>query len=351
MGPESLAGQFATQGIACRALGSELWADMCSRFAIDLRRRGATWDLLSDHADARFGLAVPLRLLGGLHRLALSGAAPRLAALLPSCGATVVDPDATWRVLDALVSDPSAELRATLDLHVQTNEVGRAAALVVGLATLAREWSLPFDLAEIGASAGLNLQLDRFAYRSGQRRGGVIDSELLLDDVWDPPWDTTTVNRVRILERFGCDPHPGDPGSAEGALRLRSFVWPDQTARFARLEAAIRIATEQPCHVTRSRAVDWLPGILDQPRTAGLVVMHSVMWQYVDKPERAQITALIEAAGAAADRDHPLAWLSYEPDLADRRRAALCVRTWPGDGSLRRLAVGGYHGQNVCVSE
>jgi len=52
-----------------------------------------------------------------------------------------------------------------LDSVLQTNEVGRSAMLLPGFLTLARETRLPVEIAEIGASAGLNLYFDRCHYR------------------------------------------------------------------------------------------------------------------------------------------------------------------------------------------
>lgn len=234
---EQLAGQFDTQAIGCRQLGSSLWAEMCVRLASDLRNAGPTWDLLESSAGTRWGLALPLRLLGGLHRLALTGGAAALAATLPSCGATTLDADRTWTAMVELIELAPEDLVAALELQVQTNEVGRSAALIIGLARLAERWATSMDLAEIGSSAGLNLQLDRFAYQHGAAVAGTPDSPVHMADVWDRDPGLAALDELVITRRSGCDVAPVDPTSAEGALRLRSFVWPDQTARFARLMA------------------------------------------------------------------------------------------------------------------
>ena len=351
---EQLAGQFDTQAMGCRQLGSTLWADMCVQLAADLRAGGPTWKLLESNAGTRWGLALPLRLLGGTHRLALTGGAGALAATLPSCGATTIDADRTWDAMRELIALAPPDLVAALDLQVQTNEVGRSAALVIGLARLAERWGTPIDLAEIGSSAGLNLQLDRFAYQHGDTVVGDPESPVRMAEVWDRDPNLAALSDLVVSRRSGCDVAPVDPTTTEGALRLRSFVWPDQTARFARLDGAIRLATETPPTLSSESASTFVPMMLQRDRTGGVVIMHSIMWQYVDKDERVTITEAIEAAGAAATAERPVAWLAYEPDPDVRTRASLRLRSWPGDGESDAgrpevLAVGGFHGEWVGV--
>ena len=62
-------------------------------------------------------------------------------------------------------SDHADQLRAALDQPPQTNEVGRAAALIGGLLILTHRFALPIRLFEIGCSAGLNLRADYFRFR------------------------------------------------------------------------------------------------------------------------------------------------------------------------------------------
>ena len=75
--------------------------------------------------------------------------------------------------------------------------------------------------------------------------------------------------------------------------------------------------------------------------------MHSVVWQYVPEHQREKVTEAIEAAGARATQDAPLAWISLEANR-DTHRHELSVRYWPnneGDGEgWQRLGVAHPHG-------
>src|SRR4051812_46736171 len=76
---------------------------------------------------------------------------------------------------------------ASPDSAPQTNEVGRSAVLMSGLLVLAETFPQPVELLELGASAGLNLVLDRYGYELGGVGAGDPASELQLKPEWKGP--------------------------------------------------------------------------------------------------------------------------------------------------------------------
>jgi hypothetical protein len=120
------------QGQICAGMGSPMYGDVLDLVAADVQAGGVFAAILSGHENDSGRLAVPLRLLGGLHRLALDGSAPRLRSWYPSTGGQW-DAEAAWPDITLAASDHADRLRATLDQPPQTNEVGRAAALIGGL--------------------------------------------------------------------------------------------------------------------------------------------------------------------------------------------------------------------------
>ena len=127
-------------------------------------------------------------------------------------------------------------------------------------------------------------------------------------------------------------------------------MWPDQTERFDRIAAAIDVARTEPVElVTTTRTAEAVAAALqvDGPR----IVLHSIVWQYLPTSERWAVTESLEAAGERATAESPLAWVRFEPDEWDRRRAAVWLRTWTGDGSAagqdRLVAQVDYHGRWV----
>lgn len=316
------------QAESCRQLGSPLYARLLTRVAEDVLADGPAAQLLADHQNDPGPSALALRLMGTAHRLALSGQAPDLAAHFPSCDGDG-DADAAWPALRALFAEQPDLLRAGLTTAPQTNEVGRAAALFGALLHISDPDPLPVRLCEIGTSAGLNLRADKFRYIAAARPVWGPMSPVELDPAWDvPPADAPRT--LQIIERVGGDVSPIDPTDAAGALRLTSYVWPDQIARLRRLRGAIEIARQHPAKVIRCGAADLLDG-LELEVDALTVVWHSVMWQYLPGEEQHRVSKRLEALGSAATRRKPLAHIAFEPRRAgDRRPFLVTVRCWPG---------------------
>lgn len=180
--------------------------------------------------------------------------------------------------------------------RTQTNEVGRSGFLMPCLATLPQ----PLSLIEIGASAGLNLNLDRYAYRYGDRALG--DSPVVLEpELRGPP---PPVERLpEIASRVGVDLEPApDPDW------LRACTWPDQPERLRRLDAALAIAAEHPPPLVQGDALALLPELIERAEGT-VVVMHSAVAFYLSSQQLQQllwlvaevhhVSAEIEAGGEA----------------------------------------------------
>jgi len=213
-----LAPQFRRQARNCLP-GSPLYAGLLDAMAADLDDGGPTATVMEPYRDDRSASAPPLRLMGALHRMVLQGHAPELALHYPSVGGSASARQA-WPAARRLLEAAGTELAGLAGRPVQTNEVGRCAALLGALLVVATRTGLPIRLFEIGASAGLNLNVDRYAYAVDNRLLGQPDSTLRLRSPWRnyPPAELSLP--VRLVERAGCDPLPVDPGSTEGRLTL-----------------------------------------------------------------------------------------------------------------------------------
>lgn len=333
---------FAKQAEFCERLSSPLTARLCAAIGVKLDRSfplGARiLDWPGDPDPQKDGL--PLRLCGGLHALVRSGDAPELAAAYPP--APTPDLERLWNLLEPVLKDQGDTLGRWLDNAPQTNEVGRSSVLMSGLLVVADRFRLPIRLFELGASAGLNLVLDRYGYDLGGTRAGDPASMLQLRPEWQgaaPP-----AAEVRIVGRAGVDLNPGDV--VADRERLPAYIWPDQPLRLRQQELAIALAAADPPRIERADAADWIDAkIAPQPEPGvARVVMHSVAFQYFPHAGKARITGRMERAGARATEDAPLAWLRYEFVDGDEAHS-LRLRTWPGKDRL--LAFAHPHGASI----
>lgn len=339
MDVERFAASFLDQAEVCASHGSPMYAALLRRAADDVRARGPVARLVSGFRGDPRRDAFPLRLLGSVHARVLAGGAPELARFYPSTGGAW-EPQAGSRAWLALVDARADELRPELDRPVQTNEVGRCAALLGGFLEIARRARVPVALLELGASAGLNLRFDRYRYELGDWSWGEPAASVALRARWRGPIPRRIP--VRVASRRGCDLAPIDPRDPAARLRLESFVWADQTERFAALRTALEVARADALEVERAGAASWLEHALaERPKDAATVVFHSVVWPYLPAAEQRALRALLERAGKDADAAAPLAWLRMEG--VELAHAELRLRLWP-DGAEQLLAHAHYHG-------
>lgn len=216
-----------------------------------------------------------------------------------------------WR---AFVFEHSAALIDGCERRtVQTNEPLRLAALLPVLSRIEG----PLALLELGAAAGLCLYPDRFSYRftgdDGAERGR-LDPE-------DGPSDVVLTSVVRgampplrmpeVVWRAGVDLAPVDVRESAGREWMRSLIWPGEHERATRIEAAMRIAAEDPPLLRAGDAADELDELAHAaPRDATLVVTTPGMLVYLPRPAR---TALIDRIRALDAR-----WITIDaPGLHD----------------------------------
>ncbi len=225
-------------------------------------------------------------------------------------------------IVAAVVRDHDALLLPWFDGPPQTNEAGRSAALMAALLWLSSRIGPRFELNEIGASAGANTMIERYAYDLGGVHVGPPDSPVLIAPEWHgaPP----PAAAVQITAIAGCDRAPIDLADPAAALRLKAA---------------------HPPALTRADAADWAEERLDQPQPVGVtrVLYHSIVWQYLPPETRARITAAMENAGARSTPEQPLAWIMLETNR-ETFRHELRVRHWPAAPEWTLMGEAHAHG-------
>ncbi|MFJ8685128.1 DUF2332 domain-containing protein [Micromonospora wenchangensis] len=177
---------------------------------------------------------------------------------------------------------------AMLNRAVQTNEAGRCAALLPVLAALPQ----PLALLEVGASAGLCLYPDRYAYRYGDDLLGA--GEPVLDCTLTGTVPPT--RRPEVVWRAGLDLNPLDVTDPADVAWLDALIWPEHTHRRSRLRAAAAVAAADPPELVRGDLVDDLPALAARaPAGATLVVLHTSVLYQVPPVRRAAFVALVRA--------------------------------------------------------
>jgi hypothetical protein len=343
-GVDEVVASLQTQVDWCLKLDAPFTAGLVGAVRDDVARGGALADLVVPWPGKPFADALPIRLAGAFHALARSGRVPDLSVIYPPA----LPPNWQDPAMATLVGDVARAHRDAIAAFIahppQTNEVARSAVLMAGYAEVARTTRLPLRILELGASAGLNLLWDHWAYRIGPRTIGPADAALTLAPEWrgTPP---AIEQLPAVAERRGCDRSPIDLDAPGAVDRLLAYVWPDHRERMERLAAAIAVARAARPTVDAADAGDWLEDLLLRAPTAApvaTVVAHSIVWQYFAPSTKERARSALERAGAAATPTHPLAWLAFEQRTTDTP-PEVTLRVWPG-GDRKTIARAHPHG-------
>lgn len=337
---DAIRNAFRQQATGCRAMNSPLTAEILETLAYTLNQCTRTGARILDWPGDPMADALKLRIAGGLHALARSGRDTEFTAMYRAGTGDFAT------VLTRVLKEWDDWLYPWLDSPPQTNEVGRSAALMAGLMVAVQRLDMPIELLELGSSAGLNLNLDRFRYNLGRLEAGPNDAAVRIMPEWNG--HAPEGRWPHVIARCGVDQNPLDVRNDAIAERLLAYCWPDQHDRLARLEAAIAIARAFPPAVAAGDAADWTEHMLAEPQAKGTarIVMHSVFWQYLPVDAQKRIEAAILKAGKTATPDCPLGWLSFEPDPSTISPMQLRLRVWPSGESLH-LAACHPHGASI----
>jgi hypothetical protein len=209
------------------------------------------------------------------------------------------------------VTEDADRVRTTmLARATQTNEPARCTALLPLLDAVPG----PLALIEVGASAGLCLYPDRYAYDYDGTRLGPASPVLLTCRVrGDGPLPSRLPD---VRARLGIDLNPLDVTDPDVRAWLRALVWPGPhaAARLARLDAAAEIARCEPPRILAGDLIERLPDALELvPPGCTPVVFSTAVLIYLPRARRQQFAELV--------RSLPVRWIAQEgpgalPDVA-----------------------------------
>ncbi|MGH6871439.1 MAG: DUF2332 domain-containing protein [Rhizomicrobium sp.] len=323
----------------CRRADAPLYADI-------VRGIGADAGLKAFASHTRRGQPHANIILASVHYLLLRGADDGLRRFYPNLnGGTYVE--GAFPAFKNFVDVHREELAALIANGVtNTNEVARCSTLHAGFRAVAKEAGEPLALIEIGPSAGLNMIWDRYRirYRGGSEEYfvGPDDAPLTLDcelrgDI-RPPIGLSP----RVASRVGLELNPVDLDDDYWRHWLRALVWPDNIARFARLERAIAIAQGVKRDIRAGDALTLLPDVLAEiPQDWQLCVYHTYVTYQFSEAMRDALDDILTMAGLR----RPLWRLSAEGSLVSAGEVPLLLsRYHDGTKNTRQLALCHPHG-------
>jgi hypothetical protein len=255
--------------------------------------------------------------------------------------------------------------RVVLSRATQTNEAGRCTTLLPSLAAIAGSTGRPLALIEVGASAGLALFPDKYAYEYDD--GGSVTRLVPQPDGARPAAEEAPVLRCavqgavplpaelpKVVWRAGIDLNPLDINDPDDVAWLEALIWPEQDFRRDRLRRAIAIAQQDPPLLVAGDLNEQLVSLADQaPPDATLVVFHSAVMAYLNASQREAFRATIGTLAA----ERGCHWLSNEGHTVLAQADGSVVVPEMDDSRLRGrflllqdgvpVAIAGPHGQTL----
>lgn len=256
----------------------------------------------------RPGQQASFLLFGAVHQLLLDGAEHRLRAYYPSVAeGAVLDPAGAGPVFADFCRQHRAALEQLIATRlVQSNVVRRAAGLRYALWAVRQRWDGPVHLIEVGASAGLLMNVDRYRFLIGEQTFGPAEASVVLDCQWRGNTPVPDLDAIpRIVGRTGVDLNPVDVTDERERQWLRALVWPEQRRAAALLEAALDVARADPPTVIAGDAIDVCPA-LDRVVPAGQarVVFHAATRMHVPAERRRAFDAAVDSLGTSGPLFH-----------------------------------------------
>jgi hypothetical protein len=266
-------------------------------------------DVLALSADADQSTTIANLFFAAVHYLLMDEQDALLAAYYPDLTAEPRPIAEAYPIFRAYCLEHADMIRALVTTRrVQTNEVRRCAPLLPALQTVwERGGRRPLALVEVGASAGLLLNWDRYVYEfqagGGEQLAGDQSSLVhLVSALRGELALPVTANLPPVAWRAGADIHPIDVSDERETRWLRALIWPEHQDRMALLDAALTLARMSPPRIVAGDAGETLPALLaEAPANATLCVYHGFTLNQMPAAARERILAQVAEGGRKRD--------------------------------------------------
>ena len=311
--------------------------------------------LLELIAQRRPGVQPTNLFFAAVHYLVLSTPDSPLAAYYPSVvGDRALPPGQAIAAFGEFCDSQRDALAEILKTRlVQTNPLGRSAALRWALSAIADDSISAVHLVEVGTSAGLHLLHDRYRYVLEGREFGDLDSPVEIRPEWRGTSGPPDLDEVPgITTRLGVDLHTVRTDSPEDRRWLVALVWPENFGEVAQLEAALEVVAANPPDMIEGDFIDVAEAVHDRlPEGETRVVFHAATRAHVPRDRRGLFADAVQSLG----RSGPLYVVTLEgPTRGDPQPPGVpchLLKVQPPTGPVRNLAWVEGHGDWILPIE
>ncbi len=241
-------------------------------------------DLLGIAAHTKAYQPPPNMLFAAVQYLLLAGEEHPLSSHYPIiAGETRVRASAIADFRDFCFGHKEAVIEIIRSRRTQTNVVRRCTCLLPAFSLVSQESRQPLALIDLGASAGLNLNFDRYYYSyrnlgTEMLNWGTACSRIHLKAELKgsrsfPP----LAPNISVASRDGIELDPVDLTDADQLLWLRSLIWPEHVERHQQLVDAATELINSQIRLHEGDAAEVLPDLMSSiPHDYALVVYSTI---------------------------------------------------------------------------
>lgn len=195
----------------------------------------------------------------------------------------------------------------------QTNDVGRSAVLLPAFEHVRRATDADaIAQLEIGTSAGLKLNWDRYQYEfAGVGQIGDEDSPVTVQtEIRDDTRPPLSQSFPAVRHRCGVDLNTLDVTDEADARWLHALVHPNQSRRHEQLKGAIEIGRQHSPPLIEGDVIEEMPQMLSEaPDDIPLVVFSTHVLYQLPEETISELRAMLSDHSSI----QPVHWLSIDP--------------------------------------
>jgi hypothetical protein len=273
---------------------SELYHQLSIRIANDP-------ELLIIAANTREGQPVPNIFFAAVHYLLLKNQDEELAKYYPSIQKNLFA-EIPFDIFKAFCVANEGDIRKIISKRiVQTNVINRCAYLMPIFSKIIAEEDKPTTLIDIGTSAGLTLNFDKYQYRYNDQTvfgesNVVVKSTIIGSAI------SEICSISQPISKIGIDQNLIDPGDKDEVLWLKALVWTDQLERFIAIDEALKLDELKNIKFIKGETIsDFEKEILKIDRSQNLIIYAThVLYQFTQDRKDA-FYAMLERIGQIRD--------------------------------------------------
>lgn len=258
-------------------------------------------ELLNIAANTRQGQPIPNIFFAAIHYLLLLNQDKELARYYPSIQRNHFAEIPFYIFKDFCIENDNEIKKIISTRIVQTNVINRCTYLMPIFSKIIAEENKPTTIIDIGTSAGLTLNFDKYEYWYNDQKvfgkSKVIAKSKIIE--------STIPNIYNILQpilKIGIDQNVINPSDKDEILWLKALVWTDQLERFVAIEEALKLDELKNIKFIKADTVlDFEREILKADRNQNLIVYAThVLYQFT-QDQKDDFYAMLERVAQLRD--------------------------------------------------